>query len=303
MNALPRLVVAALASFLIDSGVDAIEAVNTAGLVYTPITPCRIVDTRVTGGPFAAKETRTFQTNGAATQGGGACTVYSGAIPAALSLNVTVDATTLGSPSQYGFLSLTPSPGPGSSWLNFFGGETVANAGVATINPVDGSFAIKTQNPANVVVDVFGYFSQAPITSAYKATTFALVPIPIPEAIVNVTSITFTPPASGAVIAHVGGYCNMPLEANVPAAIALGLTDVSLQDPSSGLLIPLGNTANMATISPTALFYQTSYSVDRVFTVDASPKTIYLTGILAFGSSSGATCSGTLTATYTPNDL
>ncbi len=139
--------------------------VNTASLVYTPITPCRIVDTRVTGGPFAAKETRTFSTNGAATQGGASCTVYSDTIPAALSLNVTVDATSLGNPAQYGYLSVTPAPGSGSSWMNFTGGQTIANAGVASINQADGSFAIKSQNPSNVVVDVFGYYTQAPIVS------------------------------------------------------------------------------------------------------------------------------------------
>ncbi len=112
----------------------------------------------MTNTPLAAKETRTFSTNGAATQGGGACTVYPGTIPSALSINVTVDATSKGNPAQYGFLSITPEPGPGSSWMNFFGGQTVANAGVATINSADGSFAIKTQNPANVVVDVYGYW-------------------------------------------------------------------------------------------------------------------------------------------------
>ena len=160
MNAPRPLVVAINAVLLAGFAGETLAAVNTAGLVYTPITPCRIVDTRVTGGPFAAKETRTFQTNGAATQGGGACTVYSGTIPTALSLNVTVDATSLGSTMQYGFLSVTPTPGPGSSWMNFFGGQTVANAGVATINQLDGTFAIKTQNPANVIIDVSGYFSE-----------------------------------------------------------------------------------------------------------------------------------------------
>jgi hypothetical protein len=155
----PRPLVAAIQAVLFVSlAGDAFATVDTTGLVYTPITPCRIVDTRVTGTPFAAKETRTFQTNGAATQGGGACTVYSGTIPSALSLNVTVDATSLGNPAQTGFLSLLPVAGAGTSWMNFFGGETIANAGVATINSTDGTFAIKTQNPANVVVDVYGYW-------------------------------------------------------------------------------------------------------------------------------------------------
>ena len=172
MNA-PRPLVAAIHAVLfVGLAGDAFAVVDTTGLVYTPITPCRIVDTRVTGGPFAAKETRTFQTNGAAAQGGGACTVYSGMIPSALSLNVTVDATALGSPTQSGFLNLLPQNGANTSWMNFVGGQTVANAGVASINQADGSFSIKTQNPANVVVDVFGYFSQgaAGATGATGAT-------------------------------------------------------------------------------------------------------------------------------------
>jgi len=157
-----RPLVVAIHAALISGLAPNAEAVNVTGLVYTPITPCRIVDTRVTGGPFAAKETRTYATNGAATQGGGSCTVYSGTIPSALSLNVTVDATSLGNPAQSGFLNLLPQNGTNTSWMNYLGGQTVANAGVASINPVDGSFSIKTQNPANVVVDVFGYFSQGP---------------------------------------------------------------------------------------------------------------------------------------------
>jgi len=171
MNA-PRPLVVAINAVLLAGLAGEAHAVNVTGLVYTPIAPCRIVDTRVTGTPFAAKETRTFDANGALVQGGGNCLVYSSTIPSALSMNVTVDATSLGSPSQYGYLNVTAMPGPGSSWMNFFGGQTVANAGVATINDADGTFAIKTQNPANVVVDVFGYFSPGPggATGAIGAT-------------------------------------------------------------------------------------------------------------------------------------
>ena len=172
MNA-PRPLVAAIHAVLFAGlAGNAIAVVDTTGLVYTPITPCRIVDTRVTGAPFAAKETRAFQTNGAATQGGGACIVYSGTIPSALSLNVPVDATSLGNPAQSGYLNLLPLNGTNTSWMNFVGGQTIANAGVASINQADGSFSIKTQNPANVVVDVFGYFSGGPAgaTGAIGAT-------------------------------------------------------------------------------------------------------------------------------------
>lgn len=159
MNAPRPLVVAISAVLLLSfSGSAFSQLSNPDGFVYVPIVPCRIVDTRNIGGPFAAKETRTYAANGAATQGGGVCTVYYGITPTALSLNVTVDSTSLGDPLQYGFLSLTPTPSGGSSWMNFFGGQITANAGVASINQADGSFAIKSQAPTNLIVDVYGYF-------------------------------------------------------------------------------------------------------------------------------------------------
>ncbi len=87
--------------------------------------------------------------------------VYSGAVPSALNLNITVDATSLGSPSQSGYLALLPQNTSGTSWMNFVGGQVIANAGIAAIAP-DGTFSVKVQNPANVVIDVFGYFAQGP---------------------------------------------------------------------------------------------------------------------------------------------
>ena len=125
---------------------------STDDLVYTPITPCRIVDTRPAfggaGGALAAQETRTFSGAGGVDQGGaGTCSGYTGTIPAALALNVTADATGLGSPSEYGFVAISPAgiQWPLASWLNLRGGETVANEGIATINPTNGNFNVYTQ--------------------------------------------------------------------------------------------------------------------------------------------------------------
>ncbi len=196
MHASRPLVAAIQAVLFASLAGDAFAVVDTTGLVYTPITPCRIVDTRVTGGPFAAKETRSFQTNDAATQGGGACTVYSGTIPSALSLNVTVDATSLGDLTRSGDLLLFPQNGTNTSWMNFAGGQTIANAGVASINQADGSFSIKTQNPANVVVDVFGYFASGP--AGASATGAAEVLWAQPE-IVGATGATGVAGAIGAI--------------------------------------------------------------------------------------------------------
>jgi len=43
------------------------ERLQRAGLVYTPLTPCVLLDTRQTGAPFSADEFRTLQVRGPGT--------------------------------------------------------------------------------------------------------------------------------------------------------------------------------------------------------------------------------------------
>jgi len=240
MNAPRPLVVAISTALLAGLSCDATAAVVT-GLVYTPITPCRIVDTRVVGGPFAARETRTYDVNGAAIQGGGACTVYSGTIPSALSLNVTVDATQLGSPSQPGFLVLLPQNSGNTSWMNYVGGQTIANAGVASINPADGTFSIKSQNPVNVVVDVFGYFSDGPggPTGATGATGATGSPGPL-----GATGVTGPAGATGAAgpTGAAGATGATGSAGNAGAAGPTGATGLTGQPGATGPAGPTGAT-------------------------------------------------------------
>lgn len=149
---------------------------TTSDLVYTPIQPCRIVDTRATGGGgvFAAGESRTYDSapTGGAQGSNSACLSYAGVVPAAMVLNVTIDSTgvTQG-PGQtpFGYLAVYPQGGSlGTSWMNFPAGSTIANEGVATINQTNGQFTVLTQNPTQVAVDVFGYFRapSGPVSSA-----------------------------------------------------------------------------------------------------------------------------------------
>src|SRR5580765_1821445 len=158
-----------------ETSADSVQPNSLGGggvdLVYTAITPCRILDTRFIGGgsPFGANETRTYSAAGGAVQGGGNqgsgdCTGFPGATPPeAMVLNVTVEprAGTVTSTSTYGFLGVYPEGGAvgSTSWLNYFTGQTVANEGVATINATTGNITIFAQNPTTVIVDAFGYFS------------------------------------------------------------------------------------------------------------------------------------------------
>ena len=139
------------------------EATND--LIYVPITPCRIVDTRNSGagGNFAASESRTYTYMGGAAQGGATCTFTPGATPAALAINATVVSSGLGNnPAAFGFLSIYPEGGsPTSSWMNYLGSDTKANAGVAAINQSSGKFSVFAQNPTHVIVDLFGVFRAA----------------------------------------------------------------------------------------------------------------------------------------------
>jgi hypothetical protein len=141
-----------------DSGAD---------LVYTPVTPCRIIDTRFAGGPIAAGFTRAFKVTGNTTsQGGANCGVPFGTATAAMLNLVAVGF------SGPGDLRVTPfgTAMPNASILNFAipgQGLNLANGLAVTIcNPnvttctndmtvqVDGS-------TTNLVVDILGYFKRA----------------------------------------------------------------------------------------------------------------------------------------------
>jgi hypothetical protein len=127
---------------------------------FTAITPCRIVDTRVAGGPIAAGASRGFAVSGATGfvgQGGtnGGCGVPTAATAVALTM-VAVDETGVG------YLRQWPAgvAMPFSSFLNYAGTDLVSTGGTATITG--------TANPAlnvsanihssNVVIDVQGYY-------------------------------------------------------------------------------------------------------------------------------------------------
>jgi len=144
-----------------DSGAD---------LVYTPVTPCRIINTLVAGGPIAAGGTRSFRVTGAgfAGQGGiaGSCNVPIGATGAVINF-VAVN------PTGVGDLRYTPfgTPMPVASFLNYAlrgVNDNTANGMTFPIcNPATtvctNDFTIQADVSAtDVVADVQGYFRALP---------------------------------------------------------------------------------------------------------------------------------------------
>jgi len=128
---------------------------------YTPITPCRIVDTRSAGGPIGSGGTRSFYAAGIvgiALQGGksGGC----GVPPAASAVQVTI--TAVGA-SGNGYLKAYPygSPTPNATFLNFTHAFNVSGAGSVKLCAAACARHLNVSvagHLTNVVVDVQGYY-------------------------------------------------------------------------------------------------------------------------------------------------
>jgi len=123
------------------------------GTVYYTVSPCRVLDSRVTTGPWGGQPLGAQQERTVAVVG--AC-----AIPAtakALSFNVTVTASTAA-----GHIRVYPAgtPRPGTSSLNFAAGQTRANNGIVSLGAAGGLafFSGQASGSVHVVLDVNGYF-------------------------------------------------------------------------------------------------------------------------------------------------
>lgn len=133
-----------------------------ADLVYTPITPCRIADTRVAGGALTAGGTRNFFSINAANytaQGGSAtnCGLL-GVSASAVAINITAV-----TPSTAGYATVYPfgASQPLAASLNYTAGAIVNNAVITKIpNPLQSSdFTVYTFAQSNYVIDIVGYFA------------------------------------------------------------------------------------------------------------------------------------------------
>lgn len=131
---------------------------GSQALLFVPVTPCRIIDTRGTagvpyGGPkMTAGVARDFDLNSAPS---GCTGIPPNAV--AYSLNLTVTQT-----EGSGFLAAYPKgnqPSPLVSTLNFVANDTVANAAVV---PCDGAGVVTLllgSANAHVIADINGYFT------------------------------------------------------------------------------------------------------------------------------------------------
>jgi len=145
-----------------DGKIGAAAVTETPELLFVPVAPCRIVDTRVAGGKMASGAVRSYYvggTTGFAPQGGtsGGCGIPEGA----KALSETVVAV---SPSAGGYLKSWAAGGaePGSSMLNYQKGAVVSTGTTVPLRSGAGTdLTVKNAGGStHLVIDVNGYYIQ-----------------------------------------------------------------------------------------------------------------------------------------------
>jgi len=193
----------------------------TDDVVYTPVAPCRVLDTRLGGGgAMSAGQTRNWlAANPAGTfagQGGSATNCAIPIKPAAVLANVTVANTAAGPAflTTWAFNQTKPT----ASTLNWnFAGQQVANAVILPLCAGGGctsDFSAFVSAQTDVIIDVMGYFA-APIATALQCTQVASSATTI-----AVSSDTLVPlPSCAAGYTRTGSHCAGT--ANVPSGYLL----------------------------------------------------------------------------------
>jgi hypothetical protein len=135
-------------------------------LVYTPVTPCRIIDTRGGVAPYTGvigpNAGNSFYVTGTtyANQGGfaGSCGIPTLPKPAAVAINITSTGQ-----SGNGNLKAIQSGGgsPTVSLVNYVAGVNIANAAIVPSNQGAGEeiYIYSANSSSHAVVDILGYFS------------------------------------------------------------------------------------------------------------------------------------------------
>ena len=153
------------------------------GLRFVPVTPCRVVDTRLMGaqygqfggGALTAGENRDWDIRNSAVAGCPAAPVPTSATVLAYSLNVTV--VPRGPSLQY--LTLYPtfvgaSARPFVSTLNSFDGRVKGNAAIVPVTGSDSRVSAYVTDATDVIIDINGYY----VPAASSTTAQAYYPVP-----------------------------------------------------------------------------------------------------------------------------
>ena len=152
-----------------DGSKLAVKSIGSAlgDLTYTPVNPCRIVDTRLAVGALSPNIPRHLLSSGAnfTAQGGSNTNCAIPADPSALALNVTILGAT-GGPS---FIRVYPyATSTDAVAVNYVAGQRISNEVIAKMTrgqPFD--FSVISGFGTHIVIDVAGYF-MAPAATALE---------------------------------------------------------------------------------------------------------------------------------------
>jgi hypothetical protein len=268
-------------------------------LVFTPVPPCRVVDTRfAAAGILAASSTRSFlvrSAGGFATQGGSATDCLIPASATSVEMNfVAVNATGPGDLRAYAFGGAVP----GSSVINYaaVAGLNIAN-GIAQpvcdpagATPCTSDVSILTEaSNTHLIIDVVGYYRSPLGLSSVKRAEFSFVSVPGTNAAVPLAAVTFTPARTGNVLVTATGYCNID-PTGVEHGVGVGLS----ANPNSGTV---SRTAYMRVqVASPAGLHQFPWAITDYQAVTANvAATVTLRAQQYFGTAgNNEDCSGTL---------
>jgi len=227
---------------IIDINGYFVPAETLQGLAFYPVAPCRVADTRTTGGKggeygppqIASNTTRTMNIPNSG------CNVPAGA--QAFSVNVTAVP-----PGPLAFVTLWPAgqTQPVVSTLNSFDGQVVANAAIVPAG-TNGSINVYASNNTDVVIDINGYFAPAGQFGALNF--YTLTPCRVADTRESTRPAGFgTPRLTGGTtrsFAIPSSGCNVPTSSQ---AYSLNLTAVPPGPLAFVTLWPLGQ--NQPTVS------------------------------------------------------
>jgi hypothetical protein len=270
-------------------------------LVYTPVSPCRIFDTRLAGGAIGAGSTREFYVYGSlGFQGGSTCSSPRGE-PRGVHLNVTVV------PGGNGYVTVYPanvSP-PLASLVNFKLGTNIANAAIVKTYYSIGPREIEVYASAttHVIADVLGYFYEVDkddfvvrqVTDINGGTT-------------NLTSgggctnyagsaVSIFAPTSGTI--KVDAQATMRLFHNAGTSehfvVAIGTTTTDCGGLTSHWQVPSG-------LPNSGSQFENEVSVSRTFTIpSAGTRTYYLNATRSGGTGTGGFWYANMQLTFYPD--
>lgn len=149
--------------------VQALLGDTATDLVYVPITPCRIFDTRLAGGAIAANTTRDFDVTAVsnyAFQGGDSSDC--GGTGSAGSFKAAVINFTVVGPVGGGYITAFPylATRPLAATLNYGNGETKGNSSIVALDQGASAneLSVYSIRQTHLVGDIMGYFIQSAAT-------------------------------------------------------------------------------------------------------------------------------------------